>query len=53
MRYRTRGEPRRGLVCHCTDRNTGKRIRTHGIEFWIMRGERVARWDGAVNAWEE
>jgi hypothetical protein len=36
-----------------TDRDTGKKIRTRGIEFWIMRGEQVARWDGAVNFWEE
>ncbi len=36
-----------------TDRDTGKKIRTRGIEIWVMRGEQVARWDGAVNAWEE
>jgi hypothetical protein len=36
-----------------TERASGKRIRTRGIEFWIMRGEQIARWDGAVNFWEE
>lgn len=36
-----------------SDPVTGRRTRTRGTEFWIMRGDRIARWDGAVNAWEE
>jgi hypothetical protein len=35
------------------DAPTGKNIRTRGLGFWIMRGEQVARCDGAVNFFED
>jgi ketosteroid isomerase-like protein len=36
-----------------TDRDTGKRMRTRGVEIFVLRGEEIARTDGALNTWEE
>jgi hypothetical protein len=35
------------------DRASGRRMRSKGVEFWQMRGDRIARWDAAQNAWPE
>jgi len=35
------------------DRASGRRMRSKGVEFWVMDGERIARWDAAQNAWPE
>lgn len=34
-----------------TDADSGKHKRGRGFEFWIMRGQQIARWDAAFNAW--
>ena len=34
------------------DAATGKTKAGRGIEFWIMRGNQIARWDAAFNAWD-
>ena len=34
------------------DANSGKRKSGRGFEFWIMRGDRIARWDAAFNSWD-
>ena len=34
------------------DANSGKQKAGRGLEFWIMRGELIARWDAAVNSWD-
>ena len=34
-----------------TDPRTGKAMEGRGLEFWIMRGGKIARWDGSVHAW--
>jgi len=33
------------------DADSGKRKAGRGFDFWIMRGQRIARWDAAFNAW--
>jgi nuclear transport factor 2 (NTF2) superfamily protein len=35
------------------DARTGKRMRGRGMEFWRMRGTRIAHWDAVFNVWEE
>ena len=34
-----------------TDPTTGKAMEGRGLEFWIMRGGKIARWDGSVHVW--
>jgi hypothetical protein len=36
-----------------TDRRTGRAMRSKGVEFWRMRGDRIARWDAAAVAWPD
>lgn len=36
---------------HWIDRVSGRPMRSKGVEFWVMDGERIARWDAAQNAW--
>lgn len=35
------------------DAKTGKAMQGRGIEIWIVREGRIARWDAAFNAWEK
>jgi len=35
------------------DAKTGKQMQGRGVEIWIVRGRRIARWDAAFNAWEK
>ncbi|HEV2301312.1 MAG TPA: nuclear transport factor 2 family protein [Stellaceae bacterium] len=35
------------------DAKTGKQMQGRGIEIWLVRGRRIARWDAAFNAWEK
>ena len=35
------------------DARTGKRMRGRGMEFWRMRGGRIAHWDAVFNVWDE
>jgi len=34
------------------DAGSGKRKAGRGFEFWIMRGDRIARWDAGFNSWD-
>lgn len=34
-----------------TDADSGNKKSGRGFEFWIMRGQQIARWDAAFNAW--
>ena len=34
------------------DASSGKMKAGRGLEFWIMRGSRIARWDAAFNSWD-
>jgi hypothetical protein len=38
-------------VNHWIDAKTRKAMRSKGLEYWIMRDGRIARWDAAVWAW--
>jgi nuclear transport factor 2 (NTF2) superfamily protein len=35
------------------DAQTGKSMLGFGLEFWIVRDGRIARWDATFNAWEK
>jgi nuclear transport factor 2 (NTF2) superfamily protein len=35
------------------DAQTGKAMLGRGLEFWIVRDGRIARWDATFNAWEK
>lgn len=35
------------------DSKTGKKKAGRGFEFWIMDGQRIARWDAAFNSWDD
>ena len=39
-------------ISEWTDAATGERKKGRGFEFWIMEGERIARWDAGFNAWD-
>ena len=34
-----------------TDADSGKKKAGRGFEFWIMRDQKIARWDAAFNSW--
>jgi len=34
-----------------TDPTTGKAMEGPGLEFWIMRDGKIARWDGSAHGW--
>jgi hypothetical protein len=36
---------------HWIDTETRKPMRSKGVEFWIMRKGRIARWDASITAW--
>lgn len=38
-------------INHWIDAETRKAMRSKGVEFWIMRDGRIARWDAAIAAW--
>jgi hypothetical protein len=38
-------------INHWADPETGAPRRSKGVEFWMMRGGRIARWDASFNAW--
>jgi hypothetical protein len=40
-------------ISEWTDTETKKRGKGRGFEFWIMRGDRIARWDAAFNMWSD
>lgn len=41
-------------ISEWTDAQSGnKRKKGRGFEFWIMRGDRIARWDAAFNVWND
>ncbi len=44
-----------GNEWHATwqDAQTGKTMRGRGMEFWVVRGGRIAVWDATFNVWED
>ena len=36
-----------------TDGKSKQKKAGRGFEFWIMRGDQIARWDAAFNAWDD
>lgn len=38
-------------INHWIDPDTRKTMRSKGIEFWMMRDGRIARWDASIVAW--
>ena len=39
-------------IAEWTDSKSGKKKMGRGFEFWIMRDQKIARWDAAFNAWD-
>lgn len=35
------------------DPSSGKIMKGYGVEFWVLRGDRVAVWDASFNVWEK
>ncbi|HYD95210.1 MAG TPA: nuclear transport factor 2 family protein [Noviherbaspirillum sp.] len=40
-------------VSHWTDPETGKAMKSRGSEFWVMRDDRIARWDAVTAMWAD
>jgi hypothetical protein len=38
-------------INHWIDPETQKTMRSKGLEYWVMRDGRIARWDASITAW--